>query len=160
MAGGNLVGQGLAGALPSPLVSRLSHIQMDAVLVPEHKQILGTSIYHFLAQHPKFVYAEPEGPNLPFPTLRTWEMASKIQDTNVEAYTAIVGLAAATEYVVHLTEEKQILQIIHNNSDPFPIDRSQNILDYLKVDKTALEKNLGRFEGEWAILAELELKAA
>ena len=160
MAAGNLVGQGLAGALPSPLVSRLAHIQLDPLLVPEHKKIFGDSIYNFLAQHPNFVYAEPESANTPYPTLRTWEMLSQITDPSLVTASTVVGEAAAAEYLVHLQEEQQVIQVIYNSTEPFPMDRSGAILDYLKQDKKKLAQHITRFEGEWSILADLEMKAA
>ena len=156
MLGGNLVGEGLAGALPSPLVSRVVHIVMNAELTPSVCKILGPSISAFLTNHPKFIYQETTEPNTPFPTFRTWEMVEKYRIANgsvpLEALSCIVGTSAAVSYVSYAQQEEQLLDLVRG-VEAFPLERSQELIDYLSYDVTLLERHLHRFPGEWRVIA-------
>jgi len=156
MLGGNLVGEGLAGALPSPLVSRVVHIVMNAELTPSVCKILGPSISAFLTNHPKFIYQETTEPNTPFPTFRTWEMVEKYRVANgstpLEALSCIVGTSAAVSYVSYAQQEEQLLDFVRG-IETFPLDRSQELIDYMSFDVTLLERHLHRFPGEWRVIA-------
>jgi hypothetical protein len=160
MMGGNMVGQGLAGAIPAPLVSRVAHIVMTAELVPAHKQILGDSIYSFLSNHPKFILMETEEPNTPFPTLRTWEMVKKYMLANpshamlLEGIAGIVGNAAAVSYISFRQQEVE-MQTLLQGIEAFPLERSQDLLDYLACDVIQLDRHMHRFPGEWKTLAQV-----
>lgn len=159
MMGGNLVGQGLAGALPSPLVSRAGHVIMTPELTPTLKAILGPSISTFLTNHPKFIYQETSEPNTPFPTLRTWEMVKKHQAKNggassLEALSAIVGQGAAVSYMSFSQQEQELVTLL-NGIEQFPLERSQDLLEYLACDITQLDKHLHRFPGEWITIAKV-----
>ena len=161
MAGGNLVGEGLAGALPSPLVSRMAHIELTPELTPALRNILGPSISAFLANHPKFIYADPTEPNTPFPTFRTWEMLLRFQKSNpnitelLQPFSCIVGNAAAVSYVSFMMREKELTELLQG-VETFPLEHSQDLLDYLSTDITQLERNLHRFQGEWATIAKVK----
>ena len=161
MLGGNLVGEGLAGALPSPLVSRVVHIVMDAELTPSVCKILGPSVSAFLTNHPKFIYQETTEPNTPFPTFRTWEMVEKYRIANgsvpLEALSCIVGISAAVSYVSFAQQEKELIDYI-NGVEPFPLDRSQDLLEYLSCDVIKLQKHLHRFPGEWYTIAKVRIE--
>lgn len=161
MMGGNLVGEGLAGALPSPLVSRAAHIVMSPELTPTVRQILGPSISRFLTNHPKFIYQDPAQPNTPYPTLRTWGMVRQHEKANgtseLEALVAIVGTAAAVSYVSFAQQEKELIYYI-NGVEPFPLDRSQDLLEYLSCDVIELQKHLHRFPGEWYTIAKVRIE--
>lgn len=161
MLGGNLVGEGLAGALPSPLVSRVVHIVMNAELTPSVCKILGPSISRFLTNHPKFIYQETTEPNTPFPTFRTWEMVEKYRIANgsvpLEALSCIVGISAAVSYVSFAQQEKELIDHI-NGVEPFPLDRSQDLLEYLSCDVIELQKHLHRFPGEWYTIAKVRIE--
>ena len=156
MMGGNLVGEGLAGALPSPLVSRGAHIVMTPELTPTVRQILGPSISAFLTNFPKFIYHESTEANTPFPTLRTWEMVRNHQIANgtsaLDAISCIVGTAAAVGYVSYMQKEVEMLEII-NGVEAFPLDRSQDLIDYLSYDVVLLDRHMHRFPGEWRVIA-------
>lgn len=160
MMGGNLVGEGLAGALPSPLVSRVAHIIMTPELTPTVCKILGPSISAFLTNHPKFIYQETQEPNTPFPTLRTWDMANRYLAANpgptvpLEALACIVGTSAAVSYVSFAQQEVELKSLI-SGIDLFPLERSQDLLEYLATDVTQLDKHLHRFPGEWATIAKV-----
>ena len=159
MAGGNLVGEGLAGALPSPLVSRLAHMVITPELTPTVRQILGPSISAFLTNHPKFLYQETTEPNTPFPTVRTWKMVKDHMDANggnssLEALSCIVGTGAAVSYVSFAQEERKMLDFI-KGVEPFPLEYSQDLLEYLACDITQLDRQLHRFPGEWATIAKV-----
>lgn len=159
MMGGNLVGQGLAGALPSPLVSRAAHITMMPELTPSVRNILGPSISAFLSNHPKFIYQEPDQPNTPYPTLRTWEMVHNHQKANgkgqpIEALSAIVGTSAAVSYMSFVQKEEELLDHL-KGVEPFPLEYAQDLLDYLATDVTQLDKHLHRFPGEWSTIAKV-----
>lgn len=160
MMGGNLIGEGLAGMLPSPLVSRLAHIEVTPELVPAHENILGPRIFGFLRNNPKYLYVQPTEPNTPFPTLRTWEFVHNYEKANqnptIEGYTGIVGLDAAVNYVAYL-QTHRTNEAILNSTEPFELDQSQDILEFLKKDVIALASNLHRFQGEWHVLAKVEL---
>lgn len=163
MMGGNLVGQGLAGAIPAPLVSRMAHIFMTPDLVPAHRQILGQGIYSFLTNHPKFTLIEPDEPNTPFPTLRTWEMVHKYTlrnpnitpDAALEGMTGIVGKNAAVAYASFYLKEKELLEHL-KGVEVFPLEAAQDLLEYLSADITQLDKHLHRFPGEWATIAKVK----
>jgi MoxR-like ATPases len=162
MMGGNLVGEGLAGALPSPLVSRAAHIVMTPELTPTVRQILGPSISAFLTNHPKFIYLETNEPNTPFPTFRTWEMVRKHQLANggsssLEAMSAIVGSAAAVSYVSFAMQEQELLGYL-NGVEAFPLEKSQDLLDYLSCDVVQLERHLHRFVAEWHTIASVKVE--
>lgn len=164
MMGGNLVGEGLAGALPSPLVSRAAHIVMTPELTPGVRKILGPSLSAFLTNHPKFIYAEPDQPNSPFPTLRTWDMVHQHQKANggtldLEAIAAIVGTAAAVSYISFSQQERELIEII-KGVEAFPLDRSQDLLDYLLSDISELQKHLHRFAPEWNTIAKVRVESA
>ncbi len=164
MMGGNLVGEGLAGALPSPLVSRAAHIVMTPELTPGVRTILGPSLSAFLTNHPKFIYAEPDQPNSPFPTLRTWDMVHQHQKANggisdLEAIAAIVGTAAAVSYISFNQQEQELIEII-KGVEAFPLDRSQDLLDYLLSDIGELQKHLHRFAPEWNTIAKVRVESA
>lgn len=156
MLGGNLVGEGLAGALPSPLVSRVVHIVMNAELTPSVSKILGPSISAFLTNHPKFIYQETTEPNTPFPTFRTWEMVEKYRVANgsvpLEALSCIVGTSAAVSYISYAQQEEQLLDLVRG-VEAFPLERSQELIDYMSYDVTLLERHLHRFPGEWRVIA-------
>lgn len=156
MMGGNLIGEGLAGALPSPLVSRVAHIVMTPELTPTVQTILGPSISAFLTNHPKFIYQEATEPNTPFPTLRTWEMVRTHQNANgessLEALNSMVGNSAAVSYMSFFIQEKELLEAL-KGVEPFPLEKSQDLLEYLAGDITQLDKNLHRFPGEWKTIA-------
>lgn len=162
MMGGNLVGEGLAGALPSPLVSRTAHITMTPELTPGVCKILGPSISAFLTNHPKFIYMEPDAPNTPFPTLRTWDMLRQHQVSNttssLEAMTSIVGSSAAVSYTSFVMREQELTQHI-NGVEAFPLEHAQDLLDYLSTDVTELQKHLHRFPGEWATIAKVKVES-
>lgn len=161
MMGGNLVGQGLAGAIPAPLVSRMAHIFMTPELVPAHLQILGPSIYSFLTNHPKFILQETEEPNTPFPTLRTWEMVYKYMLANptvtdpMEGIAGIVGKTAAVSYMSFFMQEKELLDYLQG-VEAFPLEKAQDLLDYLATDVTKLDRHLHRFPGEWQTIAKVK----
>ncbi len=164
MMGGNLVGEGLAGALPSPLVSRAAHIVMTPELTPGVRTILGPSLSAFLTHYPKFIYAEPDQPNSPFPTLRTWDMVHQHQKANggisdLEAIAAIVGTAAAVSYISFNQQEQELIEII-KGVEAFPLDRSQDLLDYLLSDIGELQKHLHRFAPEWNTIAKVRVESA
>ena len=164
MMGGNLVGEGLAGALPSPLVSRAAHIVMTPELTPGVRTILGPSLSAFLTNHPKFIYAEPNQPNSPVPTLRTWDMVHQHQKANggisdLEAIAAIVGTAAAVSYISFSQQERELIEII-KGVEAFPLDRSQDLLDYLLSDIGELQKHLHRFAPEWNTIAKVRVESA
>ena len=158
MMGGNLVGQGLAGAIPAPLVSRMSHIFMTAELVPAHQSILGKMIYAFLLNHPKYILMETEEPNTPFPTLRTWEMVKIYEQGNtncpnlMEGIAGIVGNAAAVSYISFCQQETELKTFL-SGVEQFPLEKAQDLLEYLATDISLLDKHLHRFPGEWATLA-------
>ena len=163
MMGGNLVGEGLAGALPSPLISRGAHIVMTPELTPTVCQILGPSISAFLTNYPKFIYQETLEPNTPFPTLRTWEMVRKHQNANggessLEALSCIVGTGAAVSYMSFAMQEKELLTCIQG-VEAFPLERAQDLLEYLACDITQLDKHLHRFPGEWSTIAKVRSEA-
>lgn len=157
MMGGNLVGEGLAGALPSPLVSRGAHIVMTPELTPTVQMILGPSISAFLTNYPKFIYQESTEPNTPFPTLRTWEMVRKHQAANggtssLDALACIVGTAAAVSYVSFAQQEQELLESL-KGVEQFSLEKSQDLLEYLASNVTELDKHLHRFPGEWLTIA-------
>ena len=156
MLGGNLVGQGLAGALPSPLVSRLAHITMTPELTPELRNILGDTIFAFLTNYPKYIYQETTEPNTPFPTLRTWEMLRQYELSNqthdLKSMVGIVGQAAATSYYTYMQQAADITDLLQG-VEPFPLEKSQDLLDYLQTDVVALQTHMHRFQGEWKVLA-------
>lgn len=163
MMGGNLVGEGLAGALPSPLVSRAAHIVMKPELTPTLRTILGPSISAFLTNHPKFIYQDTTEPNTPFPTFRTWEMVRKHQLANggastLEEIACIVGTSAAVSYVSYAQQEEQLLDII-KDVQLFPLEKAQDLLDYLAGDVTQLERHLHRFPGEWKTIASVRAES-
>jgi hypothetical protein len=159
MMGGNLVGEGLAGALPTPLVSRGAHIVMTPELTPTVCKILGPSISTFLTNHPKFIYQETHEPNTPFPTLRTWEMVRKHQAANggtssLEALSCIVGTAAAVSYYSFAQQEQELLESL-KGVEQFPLEKAQDLLEYLAFNVTELDKHLHRFPGEWKTIAQV-----
>lgn len=161
MMGGNLVGQGLAGALPSPLVSRGAHIMMTPELTPSMATILGQSIFSFLTNHPKFIYLETTEPNTPFPTLRTWEMAKDYIAANgdavsplLEGLSCIVGSAAAVSYVSFAQQEEELLTALQGIG-PFDLEKCQDLLEYLAGNIVLLDKHKHRFPGEWKTIADV-----
>ena len=162
MMGGNLVGEGLAGALPSPLVSRGAHIVMTPELTPTVKKILGPGIAGFLSNYPKFIYQETQEANTPFPTLRTWEMVSnyekKIGVATLEALSCIVGSAAAVSYISYQQQTKNLTTLL-SGIEMFPLDKAQDLLEYLAVDVTELDKQLHRFPNEWHTIAKVRSEA-
>ena len=161
MLGGNLVGEGLAGALPSPLVSRIAHITMSPELTSDLQKILGDSLFSFLTNHPKFCYQEPQQANTPYPTFRTWRMAYDYLQTNkdltLEGLVGIVGTAAAVSYISFSQTEKELLEFI-KGVEAFPLEKAQDLLEYLATDVTQLDKHMHRFPGEWKTLAEVRSK--
>jgi len=156
MMGGNLIGEGLAGALPSPLVSRVAHIVLTPELTPTVRTILGPSISAFLTNHPKFIYQEPTEQNSPYPTLRTWEMARIHKDANgktsLEALSAMVGNAAAVSYTSFAMQEEELLTAIQG-VEAFPLEKCQDLLEYLACNIVELDRHLHRFPGEWKTIA-------
>lgn len=161
MMGGNLVGQGLAGALPSPLVSRVAHIVMTPELTPALYNILGASIYNFLSNHPKFMYLETSEPNTPFPTFRTWEMVKRFMDANpptLEGIAGIVGSGAAVAYLSYRQSEEQLLDIV-KGVEAFPLEKAQELLDFLSSNVVELERHLHRFPGEWHTIAGVKVES-
>lgn len=162
MMGGNLVGEGLAGALPSPLVSRMAHIVMTPELTPTVRQILGPSIATFLSNYPKFIYQDTNEANTPFPTLRTWEMVNKYQQANgmadLDALVGIVGTAAAVSYLSFATTETELRDLL-NGVEAFPLAKAQDLLEYLACDITLLERHLHRFPAEWATIAKVRAES-
>lgn len=157
MAGGNLAGQGLAGALPPPLISRMAHITMEAEITPALAGILGASLTRFLTNHPKFMYKEPKAPNEPFPTLRTWEMAKHYIDkcgVDLQGLTGIVGTDAAVAYYSFQQQETELLELL-KGVEPFPMDRSQDLINLMNA--VELERHMHRFQGEWKSIASVDL---
>lgn len=158
MAGGNLVGQGLAGPMPSALISRLAHVHMEAALTPSLESLLGPSLSRFLRDHPKFLYKETELPNTPFPTLRTWEMVRHYIDKNgfdLDGLQGIVGTEAAVSYYSAHQHQEEVLTLL-NGVEPFPMDKAQDLIDSMGVSE--LQKHLHRFPGEWKTIAEVRLQ--
>lgn len=158
MAAGNLVG-GIAGALPAPLVSRFAHIYMTPELTDGLRNILGPDISRFLTNNPKLMYKEAEEPNTPYPTFRTWAMARQYLDRNAGKYindglAGIVGNTAMMQYIIYAKNARD-LDSLTEGSDPFPLEVSQDLLDFLSPE--ALKANLGRFVGEWHALAKHKL---
>lgn len=166
MMGGNLVGEGLAGALPSPLVSRAAHLYLEPELTPSVRQILGPSISAFLTNHPKFIYQESTEPNTPFPTLRTWDMLNRFRNANpqlpedrlLEAFSSIVGTSAAVSYASFIMQERDLQKLIQG-VEQFPLENSQDLLDYMASDVVLLEKHLHRFPGEWNAIAKVKVES-
>lgn len=165
MMGGNRIGQGLAGALPSPLVSRGAHIVMKAELTPTLSTILGPSITAFLTNHPKFIYMETQEPNTPFPTLRTWEMCKDYIAMNgglvsplIEGLTCIVGNAAAVSYVSFAQKEDELIAALQGIA-PFELEHCQDMLEYLATNIAQLEKHKHRFPMEWKTLADVRIES-
>lgn len=162
MLGGNLVGEGLAGAIPAPLVSRVAHITMQPALVDAHKTILGSDIYNFLINYPKYIYQETKEPNTPFPSLRPWEMLRRYEKANptvtVEGVMGLVGMAAATAYL-SFKQQSQALTALLSGNAPFPLEKSQDLIDYLSTDPALLQAHLHRFQQEWVTLAQVKLQS-
>ena len=165
MMGGNLVGEGLAGALPSPLVSRVAHIVMNPEMTPSVCKILGPSISAFLTSHPKFIYQESAEPNTPYPTLRTWEMIRTHQlananygGTSLEAISGMVGNAAAVSYISFAMQEEELLETL-KGVEAFPLERCQDLLEYLSTDIIQLQRQLHRFPGEWHTIAKVKVES-
>lgn len=160
MMGGNLIGEGLAGALPSPLVSRGAHIYMEPELTPTVRQILGPDISMFLTNYPKFIYQATQEPNTPFPTLRTWEMVRTFEQVNgeasLEAVAAMVGTSAAVSYIAAMATQRELQETLQGTA-PFPLEQSQDLLDYLISNPVELHRHMHRFPGEWQHIAKARL---
>lgn len=167
MTGGNFIGEGgLAGALPTPLVSRLSHITLIPELTPTLRTILGNEIYEFLRAHPNYIYLAPKVPNEPYPALRTWAMAHKYlnanpQQTEMEKVTGLAGLVsqdAALRFMTFARVQTQLTQHI-NGVEDFPLDMSQSLIDFLSHNPVQFRANLNRFKDEWFTIAKTKLEA-
>lgn len=165
MSAGNLAGSnGLAGALPDALVSRMAHIYMQPEMTDGLYPILGEKIFNFLKVNPKYIYQELSKPNTPYPTLRTWEMVRRYDDahpgldmqTRVRDLSTIVGTQAAVAYVTSVQHTINLKALI-DASGPFPVDQSQALIDYLSVDPDQLEQAIPRFLGEWHTIAQTTL---
>ena len=165
ITGGNYAGEGsLAGALPLPLVSRLAHINLVPELTPVLKTILGSTIFDFLSANPKYIYMAPQVPNTPYPTLRAWEMVSKVEAANptndrmqaVRSIIGIVGEEAAVHYATFAEEHFELEKIMENSAE-YPLEHSQALIDLMSTDPSLLKSNIDKFQSEWKTIARSKL---
>ena len=74
--------------------------------------------------------------------------------SSLEALSCIVGTSAAVSYFSFAQQEQQMLDAI-KGVELFPLEKAQDLLEYLAANVTELDKHIHRFPGEWNTIAKV-----